>query len=41
MLANDIELTGVWVQVTTVFTGTLDGDGYSINGLVVEGNNMV
>lgn len=39
MLANDIELTGVWVQVTTVFTGTLDGDGYSINGLVVEGNN--
>lgn len=38
-LTNDITLTGVWSQVTTIFTGTLDGDGYEIKDLIVEGGN--
>lgn len=37
MLISDIMISGVWSRVNTVFTGILDGDGYTIYNLVVEG----
>jgi hypothetical protein len=37
-LMNDIVLDNVWAQVSTVFTGVLDGNGFSIRNLHVEGS---
>jgi hypothetical protein len=38
MLSNDIVVNAVWTQVSTVFTGVLDGNGFSISNLYVEGS---
>jgi|GEM_PF-2169085 len=36
MLSNDIDITG-WVQISTAFTGILDGQGFKIHGATLVG----
>ena len=36
-LGNDIAITGTWKNTTT-FEGTLDGNGYTLNGLIMNKN---